>query len=222
MVECLPRPVTPTPTLSLLDRVSRCKPQAPCGFSRVTGSGQACPSGQGGWGPLEGVCLLPSALPRGEGVRAGPHHPRPAKAMFVDSASSLWGPGTRETPSWASHSSGCPLKPHGPHAGTEAGPEPSGAQARGGAPGRRRSRALGPRSWWPGAPRVGPPTVGQGATHAGPPACVCAQTPAPAAPTFPSSRPAKPQVPPPWPPWVLGSHGNGGCQCFTSRLERLS
>ena len=43
----------------------------------------------GGWGPLEGVSPLSPALPRGEGVRAGPHLPRPAKAMLLDSASSL-------------------------------------------------------------------------------------------------------------------------------------
>lgn len=129
---------------------------------------------RGGGGPWRGClsCLLPCPEAKGSGlVHTSLGQQR--QSMFLDSASSLWGPGIRETPSWASHSSGCPLKPHGPHARTEAGPEPSGAQTRGGGPGRRRSRALGPRSWWPGAPRVGPPGVGQGATHSGPPACVC-------------------------------------------------
>lgn len=63
-----PQLVTPTPTLSLVDRVSRCKPQAPCGFSRVIGSGLASPCpGQAGGGPWagEGLDLPLSCLSRG-------------------------------------------------------------------------------------------------------------------------------------------------------------
>lgn len=74
-VEWLPRPVTPTPTLSLLGRVSHCKPQAPRGFSRVTGSGQACPCpGQGGGGPWRGRLpgLLPCPEARGQGRSTPP------------------------------------------------------------------------------------------------------------------------------------------------------
>lgn len=166
-VEWLPRPVTPTPTLSLLGRVSHCKPQAPRGFSRVTGSGQACPRpGQGVGAPGGGVSPV-SCLAQRRGVRAGPHLPRPAKAMLLDSASSLWGPGIGVPLSWASHSSGCPLTPHGPHARTKAGPEPSGAQACGGGPGTHRSRALGPRRWWLGLPS-GEISEADGATPGGP------------------------------------------------------
>lgn len=66
----LPPPVPPTPTLSLLYRVSHCKPQAPRGFPTVIGSGQAClvlarglgPPGRGGlW-----ACLSP-AFPEATG-----------------------------------------------------------------------------------------------------------------------------------------------------------
>lgn len=96
-----PSLVTPTPTLSLLDRVSRCKPQAPRGFSSVTGSGQIC------LGPARGApgCLSP-AFPR-------------AQPVTTPAAAGPLGPGGLPQP-------GAPQAPGVPSRPPAAGPEPSG------------------------------------------------------------------------------------------------
>lgn len=95
--------VTPTPTLSLLDRVSRCKPQAPCGFSRVIGSGQACPCpGQGGGGPWGAWARLSPAFPEAKGSQSVKISCS-QQGETLGLVSSQWGPGPRETLSWPSH-----------------------------------------------------------------------------------------------------------------------
>lgn len=123
----LPQPVTPTPTLSLLDQVSHCKPQAPRGFSRVIGSGQACRCpGQGVralWGRGVWACLSP-VFPEGKGSES-------VKTSISQHRQDSWtqghprGPGPREPPSGASHSQGTPQAPQAPCL-PEASPEPSG------------------------------------------------------------------------------------------------
>lgn len=89
-----PSLVAPTPTLSLLDRVSRCKPQAPRGFSSVTGSGQVCPVLPGG----PAGCLSP-AFPRSQPA-ATPPPPQQQGSRAQGAAPSQ-----------------VPPKPHGSHAG---------------------------------------------------------------------------------------------------------
>lgn len=143
----LPPPVPPTPTLSLLDRVSHCKPQAPRGFPTVIGSGQAClvlarglgPPGRGDSGP---VSLLPFRRPRGQS-RSKP--PAASRDRTAGPASSLgaqdWG-FCLELPAARTHT--CP-KPEPSHLGTGSASRETQQQGRG--PMGRLHSSLSERSW---------------------------------------------------------------------------
>lgn len=129
------------PTLSLLDWGSLCRPQALCGFSRVMGSGQACPCPGQGVAALGGSGPASLCLPRGQNLQ------QPAKAGLLGSASPQ---GAQDTGSLClgPPTARVPLQPHRPYACPKPVLSPPGAGA---ACKTTRVAGLGPSAGLPGS-----------------------------------------------------------------------